>query len=270
MPLVRASHLQPTLAVTAIATALALSAGRRSGVVWVALAVLAGQLSVGWSNDYVDRHRDRLAGRSDKPIPAGEVPARVVGWGAVVALALCVPLSLLSGWWAGTVHLVAVGAALSYNLGLKSTIASPLPYLVAFGALPAFITLGLEGSPPPPAWAVAAGALLGAGAHFVNTLADREDDARTGVRGLPQRMPATAALLIGVAAMTAAAVVTTLAPSGAPGVVGSGFLVAAVVAAATVLLAVTVGHRRAAWSLTLAVAGLTVGGLVAGGGTLTA
>ena len=82
---------------------------------------------------------------------------------AVGALALCVPLSLLSGLTAGTVHLAAVGAALAYNVRLKSTIASFVPYAVAFGALPAFITLGLDGSPGPPAWAVEAGALMGVG-----------------------------------------------------------------------------------------------------------
>ena len=53
--LLRACHLQPTLAVTAISTALALSVGRGVGALAVLFAVLAGQLSVGWSNDYLDR-----------------------------------------------------------------------------------------------------------------------------------------------------------------------------------------------------------------------
>jgi len=39
------------VAVTVIATALAVAVGRGWGSVWVALAVLTGQLSVGWSND---------------------------------------------------------------------------------------------------------------------------------------------------------------------------------------------------------------------------
>jgi len=79
----RASHAAPTVAVTSFTTALAAGAGRRpGGAAAVAGAVLAGQLTVGWSNDYLDRHRDGLVGRTDKPIVAGEVSASTVGTGA--------------------------------------------------------------------------------------------------------------------------------------------------------------------------------------------
>ena len=78
IPLLRSSHFQPTMAVTGFATALALSAGRGTGAILVAAAVLCGQLSVGWSNDYIDRARDRTAARMDKPIVAGSVSARLV------------------------------------------------------------------------------------------------------------------------------------------------------------------------------------------------
>ncbi|HEV8298430.1 MAG TPA: hypothetical protein VGQ20_14090, partial [Acidimicrobiales bacterium] len=63
IPLLRASHFQPALSVTVIATVLAVSVGRGAGSIVVALAVAAGQLSVGWSNDYLDRDRDRRTGR---------------------------------------------------------------------------------------------------------------------------------------------------------------------------------------------------------------
>ena len=49
--LARACHFQPTVAVVAVTTALAALAGRGAvGCVAVAVAVLAGQLSTGWSN----------------------------------------------------------------------------------------------------------------------------------------------------------------------------------------------------------------------------
>ena len=55
-----ATHLGPTVAVTTVATLLAVSAGVPGGhVVLVALAVLAGQASIGWSNDWLDADRDR-------------------------------------------------------------------------------------------------------------------------------------------------------------------------------------------------------------------
>ena len=101
-----------------------------------------------------------------------------------------VPLSLLSGWFAGSLHLIAVASAWSYNLWLKTTVLSVLPYVVSFGLLPAFVTAGLPGH-PVYGWLVAAGALLGAGAHFANVLPDIDDDLSTGVRGLPHRLGAT-------------------------------------------------------------------------------
>ncbi len=62
--LIRAAHLQPVVAVTAVSVALAVSVGRGlSGALVVGVAVLAGQLSVGWSNDYFDRGRAHSAHR---------------------------------------------------------------------------------------------------------------------------------------------------------------------------------------------------------------
>lgn len=268
--LVRASHLQPTLAVTAIATALALSAGRGAGTAWVALAVLAGQLSVGWSNDHIDRHRDRLAGRTDKPIPSGAVPARVVGVSAVAALVACVPLSLLSGWRAGLVHLAAVALAWSYNLWLKATPASVVPFAFAFGALPAFVSLGLDGSPLPPAWAVVAGTLLGAGAHFVNTLPDLDDDERTGVRGLPHRLGARASLLAGALMLLSASLVLALAPASRPSPLGAAVTIGSLVAVTCVVATAIAGRPRTAWSWALGAAALSVAALLLRGGALAA
>jgi protoheme IX farnesyltransferase len=236
IPLLRACHFQPTIAVTAIATSLALSVGRGTGSVWVALAVLSGQFSVGWSNDYLDRDRDRLAGRSDKPIVAGQVSARSVGAGAVLAAVLCVPLSLMSGWRAGSIHLAAVVVAWAYNAWLQGTIASVLAYALAFSALPAFVTLGLPGHPWPPAWASIAAGLFGAGTHFVNTLPDLEGDAETGVLGLTHRIGPRASLILGALFMAAATVVFAVAPSG-----GTGLVALTLVAAASAGVLAVVG-----------------------------
>ena len=195
------------MAVTAVTTALAVLSGRSGwGCVAVAAAVLAGQLSTGWSNDWFDADRDIANGRTDKPIASGAVTAARVRTAALMALAVCVPLSFLSGWRAGIVHLVAVASAWAYNAGLKATVLSPLPYALSFGLLPAFVTLGLPSHPWPRPMLMGATALLGIGAHFINTLADREDDARSGIAGLPQRMSATGCLLTGVFLLSACAV----------------------------------------------------------------
>lgn len=199
--LLRACHPGPTVTVTTIVVSLALGAGQRWAALPMGAAVLTGQLSVGWSNDVCDEQRDRAAGRVDKPIACGAVPRGMVKHFIVVALVLCVVLSLAVGWLAGTVHLVAVAAGWAYNLALKGSPFSLLPYAVAFAALPAFVSLSLPGHPWPAPWVTVAGSLLGTGAHFVNVLPDLEQDRATGVRGLPQRLGAAGSLAMGAAMM---------------------------------------------------------------------
>jgi 4-hydroxybenzoate polyprenyltransferase len=257
--LARASHFPPTVAVTAIATALAIAVGRGvGGTLAVLFAVLAGQLSVGWSNDYLDRERDRRTDRVDKPIVAGTVSARTVGVAALVAAAACVPLSFLSGWRAALVHLGAVALAWAYNAGLKNTPWSVVPYVVAFGALPVFVTLGLPGHPLPPWWAVTAAALLGGGAHFVNTLPDLADDARVGIRGLPHRCGPRVSLVLAALLLGSAVVVLTFGPPGPPDAGDLILLAAALIAVLGVVVTGAADLGRVSWYLTLGIAGLSV------------
>jgi protoheme IX farnesyltransferase len=212
LALLRACHPEPTVAVTAMVTALAVTAGRDArGVLLVAAAVLAGQLSIGWLNDALDAGRDAAVGRTDKPIATGAVSVRTVAVASAVAAAACVPLSFASGVLAGGAHLVAVAAGWAYDLGVKSTRWSVVPYLVCFGLLPVFVALGLPGAPLPPWWMPAAGALLGAGAHFANVLPDLADDAATGVRGLPHRLGAAGSRAAAGLLLLAATVVLAVA-----------------------------------------------------------
>lgn len=208
--LVRACHPEPTLAVTLGASLLAVAVGRSAaGVVVVGFTVLASQLAVGWSNDWLDATRDAEVGRPDKPIPAGAISRHAVGTGAILAMIALVPLALLSGWKAGVVVIAGAIGGLAYNWPLKFTVFSVVPYLVSFGALAAYVPLGRPGSPVPPWWLVCAGALLGGGAHFANVLPDLADDERTGVRGLPHRLGLTGSwvaagtLLLGATALLA-------------------------------------------------------------------
>jgi 4-hydroxybenzoate polyprenyltransferase len=231
------------------------------------LAVLSGQLSVGWNNDYIDRERDRASARWTKPIVAGQVKARVVGIGAIVAATICVPLSLASGWPAATVHLAAVAAAWAYNWRLRETAVSFLPYTVAFTLLPAFITLGLPGHPWPPAWAMLAAGLLGTGAYFINTLPDLDADAVNGIRGLAHRLGHSGSLFVAALLMGSATAVLAGVGSGSSSL--TSLLVAgAVVSVGAVVATGVTGHLAAAWSLTLTAAGLNVAIVVSRGSGL--
>ena len=268
VPLVRASHFQPTVAVTAIATALAIQVGRGTGAWWVLLAVLSGQLSVGWSNDYLDRQRDSRSSRTDKPIVAGQVSASLVGTCAVVALILCVPLSLFSGWRAGSLHLIAVALAWAYNFKLKATIASAVPYAVAFGLLPVCVTLGLSQHPWPRPWAIVAASLLGLAAHFVNVLPDLESDRHTGINGMPQRVGYVASLIIGALLIASSMVVVALFTIDSERSFRIGFLVLSIVGAMSIFISGFFGRTRLAWTMTLCLAGLAVAALIANGSSL--
>jgi 4-hydroxybenzoate polyprenyltransferase len=61
-------------------------------------------------------------------------------------------------------------------------------------------------------WMVAAGALLGVGAHLLNALPDLADDAQTGVRGLPHRLGARRLRWLAPLVLTVASAVAALGP----------------------------------------------------------
>jgi 4-hydroxybenzoate polyprenyltransferase len=228
--LVKACHPGPTVAVTALVTALAVAAGRgTAGSVLVAAAILTGQLSVGWCNDAVDALRDTAAGRGDKPVVSGQVDVKTVRVSAISAVIVCVPLSFACGLVAGAVHLVAVAGAWAYNLRLKATLLSWVPYVVGFGSLPVFVVTGLPGRPWPAWWVVAAAAALGLGAHLANVLPDIAQDMAVGVRGWPQRLGASRVRTLIPAPLLAASALLVFAPPGPPDAVSWAGLAAATV-----------------------------------------
>ena len=216
--LIRSCHPIPSVAVSSLSAGLAALAGLPlvTGV-QLSAAVFTGQLSIGWSNDYLDAERDRDAHRADKPVAAGALAPRVAGIAALVALVLTLGLSAALGWPGGAAALVIVLCGWLYNLGLKATILSWLPYAIAFGMLPAAATL--TATPPrwPPVWALTAGGLLGVAAHLANVLPDLQDDTATGVRGLPHRFGAKATALTGAVLLLAVSAVILFGPGGQPG-----------------------------------------------------
>ena len=72
--LLLASHPGPTLVVTVVATLLGVGLGYSPGRLAVlALAILLGQLSIGWSNDWLDAARDAAVHRTGKPAAQGAI-----------------------------------------------------------------------------------------------------------------------------------------------------------------------------------------------------
>jgi 4-hydroxybenzoate polyprenyltransferase len=181
------SHPGPSAAVTIITVGLGLGAGLDPlRIVFLGVAIFAGQLSIGLSNDWIDADRDAAVGRTDKPIARGWISAAAVRNAAFVCAGLMIVFAIPLGWRAELVFCVSIGAGWLYNAGLKKSVLSIVPYLVGFGALPAITTLARAVPAGAGLWAIGVGALLGGAAHFANTLPDLDQDAATGVRGLPQ------------------------------------------------------------------------------------
>ncbi|MCV7136898.1 UbiA family prenyltransferase [Mycobacterium hodleri] len=263
-----ASHPWPSLAITALVTVLAAQAAPHGiGPVLTGPAMLAGQLSIGWCNDACDAPRDAAAGRTGKPAATGAISVRAVWIAAYVALIAALAMAAAVSARTAVLLAVIIGAAWAYNLGLKSTLASGLAYVLGFGPIPAYAASTLPGH-PVPAWSVtAAAALVGLGGHFADVFPDLVADRATGVAGLPQRVGAcwgagavrTCALALLLSASALLVVASTR-----PWVSGPGL-------AAAVLLAVigVRGEGRVPFAATFGIAAVDVVVLAAGGFTST-
>ena len=204
--MVDACHPAPTAVVTLAVALLAAAAGRdRAGVALMAVATLTGQLSIGWCNDAFDADRDRRAGRDEKPTVRGDVTPRTLWVAAALALLTTVPASYLAaGRVGGTAHVIAVLSAWAYDLLLKTTLLSWLPYVVSFGLVPAFVTYGLTPPTAPAWWLTLAAALLGAGAHLANAIPDVASDEVVGAGGVVGRIGVRSATWLTLACLVGA------------------------------------------------------------------
>ena len=194
----RAAHFGPTVIVTATTFLLALSQYKLIDALRVAIAIFAGQLVVGWSNDLIDAPLDIAAQREKKPIVSKEINPDLLRKSIVFALFAALLLSLISplGLIGTLIHFLGLLSATLYNLKLKSTILSPLPYIVSFGALPWVIHLPTGNQ--PPSWLFLDFMLISVAFHFFNVLKDFQWDINQGVLGLPQRLSKKTSLVISI------------------------------------------------------------------------
>jgi 4-hydroxybenzoate polyprenyltransferase len=203
----RAAHFGPTIIVTATTFLLALSQYSLIDALRVAIAIFAGQLVVGWSNDFIDAPLDIAAHRTKKPIVSKEINPEQLKKSILVALFVALILSLFSplGLTGTLIHFLGILSATFYNLKLKSTIISPLPYIVSFGALPWAIYLPAGNQ--PPLWLFIDFMLIAVAFHFFNVLKDFQWDINQGVLGLPQRLGRNSSLIISISLIVSAVLV---------------------------------------------------------------
>lgn len=184
----RAAHFGPTIIVTTITFLLALSQYSPINAFRIGLAIFAGQLVVGWTNDLIDSPIDIAAQRIKKPIVTGEIDPNKLKKSILIALVVALLLSLSSSLsLTGTlIHFLGILSATLYNFRLKPTILSPLPYIISFGLLPWAIFLPAGNQ--PPLWLVIDFILIAVAFHFFNVLKDFQWDINQGILGLPQRL----------------------------------------------------------------------------------
>jgi 4-hydroxybenzoate polyprenyltransferase len=203
----RAAHFGPTVIVTTASFLLSLSQYSLIDSLRVAIAIFAGQLVVGWSNDFIDAPLDIAAQRTKKPIVSKEINPEQLKKSILVALFVALILSLFSplGLTGTLIHFLGILSATFYNLKLKSTIISPLPYIVSFGALPWAIYLPAGNQ--PPLWLFIDFMLIAVAFHFFNVLKDFQWDINQGVLGLPQRLGRNVSLFISISLVCSAVLV---------------------------------------------------------------
>jgi 4-hydroxybenzoate polyprenyltransferase len=183
-----ASHFGPTVIVTTISLTLSFFYTSWQNAIMIAFGVALGQLVVGWSNDLYDYADDLKHQRMNKPLVKGTITRELL----MRCLIIMVPLSFLAnllgplGINGGLVYMFGIACGVAYNLYFKFNIFSPLPYALAFAALPSSIVIAQEQT--PPVWMWLGGALFGVAAHFVNVLKDIDEDQISGIGGLPQRL----------------------------------------------------------------------------------
>jgi len=184
--LLQACHFGPTLMVSTVAFLIAQALWWEGPAYVIAIGVLLGQLIVGWTNDLHDYTDDLKHNRGVKPLVSGLITPKQLRTAIFVVTPLAVIVNLFGplGFKGGAVYLLGIAFGLAYNFYFKYTPLSPLPYVIAFAALPASIVFAVDKT--PPMWMMAAGSLLGLAAHFANVLKDFDEDGLSGIRSFPR------------------------------------------------------------------------------------
>jgi 4-hydroxybenzoate polyprenyltransferase len=206
--LLTASHFGPTLLVTAISFGFANHYWWEGPAYVIAFGVFTGQLVVGWSNDLYDYQDDLSHQRMNKPLVSGLITEEFLRKWLRIMLPFSFVANLLGplGIKGGLVYMLGIACGVGYNFYFKFSWLSPLPYAIAFAALPSSVAISKDIT--PPLWMWLGGALFGMAAHFINVLKDMKADQKSGIRGLPQRLgslnsiiAAAALIALGVAVL---------------------------------------------------------------------
>jgi 4-hydroxybenzoate polyprenyltransferase len=272
----RVTHPFPSVLDGLVSGATAAVAGAPAGLAFQAgLAMTCLQLGIGTVNDLVDAPFD--AGRKPgKPIPAGLVPAEGARALAVAAFGSGVVLALVVSPLVGGLAIVVIAIGLAYDLRLKGTSWSWLPFAVGIPILPVFGWVAATGSVPSlfavlVPLAMAAGAALAIGNAIVDVERDRAAGRSSVAVALGPARASTVAIVLQLIVLGGAVVTAAGAAVGMPVLALIAGLGAVPVATAARARTVSSARRERLWQVqALSLAGFAVAwlGAVLGSGSV--
>jgi 4-hydroxybenzoate polyprenyltransferase len=197
--LLSASHPFPVAMVVSLTALLGVVSARgdleAAALSLTVAAMLFSQLAIGWSNDFLDREHDAFY-QPDKPVALGLVEPRLLMGGTAVALAVSFAAGALLGVVAVALLFVGTSMGFLYNLWLKDTRFSWLPYVAGFAVLPPFVWASLDAF-HARFWALyPIGVPLVLAVHLANALPDVYTDRTAGRRGLAALLGRRGSLLL--------------------------------------------------------------------------
>jgi 4-hydroxybenzoate polyprenyltransferase len=208
------------------------------------MAMLGGQLAIGAVNELVDADLDAVS-KPAKPIPAGIISRAAARNLAVLSLLMMIWFSVSFGVGSLVLCALGTGAGLVYDLWLKRTLLSWLPYLVALPLVPIWVWTAADRWRSELLILYPLGALAVIGVHLSQAVPDTVADRDAGIRSISTMLGERRALaLCWSSTLTAPVLASILAPrlTDWPGAVW----IASVVVTALVLAnaAVYFFHRR--------------------------
>ena len=203
----RIIHPFPTLLNVAATAGLAFVAVRGvpdiSVLARMLVVMLCVQCAIGVANDYFDRDLD-AASKPWKPIVAGLIPAPAAAALAIAFVGAAAAVAATLGIGGFLLAMLGMSCGLAYDIRLKRTVVSAIPYVVAIPTMPIWVWLTLGAWQPVLWWLLPLGGLIGLALHLANTLPDIDADVAHGVAGLAHRLGARRSMLLAWASFASA------------------------------------------------------------------